>query len=51
MTDKERRQAYFERFKFAQSFLQIDPWEERVNGKDAHEFAAMRSFPKLMAAE
>ena len=51
VADKPRRVAYFERFQFAQTFLQVDPWEERVNGKDAHEFEAMRAFPKLMAAE
>jgi nitrite reductase (NADH) large subunit len=51
MDDRDRRNHYFQRFKHAQSFLQVDPWEERVNGKDAHEFEAMRSFPKLMAAE
>jgi nitrite reductase (NADH) large subunit len=51
VTDRPRRVAYFERFQFAQTFLQVDPWEERVNGKDAHEFEAMQSFPKLMAAE
>ena len=51
VADRPRRAAYFERFQFAQTFLQVDPWEERVNGKDAHEFEAMRAFPKLMAAE
>jgi nitrite reductase (NADH) large subunit len=51
MDDIEKRLHYYERFKFAQTFLQIDPWEERVNGKDAHEFEAMKSFTKLMAAE
>jgi nitrite reductase (NADH) large subunit len=51
MTDKERRRKYFDSFTYAQSFLQVDPWEERVNGKDSHEFEAMRSFTKLMAAE
>ena len=51
MDDKEKCTYYFERFKFAQTFLQVDPWEERVNGKDAHEFEAMKSFTKLMAAE
>jgi nitrite reductase (NADH) large subunit len=51
MTDLERRRHHFERFTFAQGFLQVDPWEERVNGKDAHEFEAMHTFPKLMAAE
>jgi nitrite reductase (NADH) large subunit len=51
MDDVEKRLHYYERFKFAQTFLQVDPWQERVNGKDAHEFEAMRSFPKLIAAE
>jgi nitrite reductase (NADH) large subunit len=51
MDDIEKRRHYFERFKFAQSFLQVDPWEERVNGKDAHEFAAMKDFKTMMAAE
>jgi nitrite reductase (NADH) large subunit len=51
MDDVEKRQMYFERFKFAQTFLQVDPWEERVNGKDAHEFAAMKSFNPMTAAE
>jgi nitrite reductase (NADH) large subunit len=51
MDDAEKRRHYFGRFKFAQSFLQVDPWEERVNGKDAHEFAAMKNFTTVMAAE
>jgi nitrite reductase (NADH) large subunit len=51
MVDTTRRRAYFDRFSFAQTFLQVDPWEERVNGKDAHEFAAMKSFNPMMAAE
>jgi nitrite reductase (NADH) large subunit len=51
MDDVEKRRHYFERFTFAQSFLQVDPWEERVNGKDAHEFAAMKRFTTMMAAE
>ena len=47
----EKRKMYFERFTHAQSFLQIDPWAERVAGKEAHEFAPMRAFPQLLAAE
>jgi nitrite reductase (NADH) large subunit len=47
----EKRAAHYERFKYAQSFLQVDPWAERVAGLDAHEFAPMRTFPTLMAAE
>jgi nitrite reductase (NADH) large subunit len=51
MGDIEKRRHYFERFTFAQKFLQVDPWQERVNGKDAHEFEAMKSFNKMLAAE
>jgi nitrite reductase (NADH) large subunit len=47
----ERRRHYFERFSHAQTFLQVDPWAERVAGKEAHEFAPMRSFPMAIAAE
>jgi nitrite reductase (NADH) large subunit len=47
----EKRRRYYERFVHAQSFLQIDPWAERVAGKEAHEFMPLRSYPKLMAAE
>jgi nitrite reductase (NADH) large subunit len=49
--DKDRRRTLFDRFVFSQRFAQIDPWEERVNGKDAHEFAAMAEFALLQAAE
>jgi nitrite reductase (NADH) large subunit len=49
--DGERRRSCFERFAYAQTFLQVDPWAERVAGKEAHEFSAMRAFPRLMAAE
>jgi nitrite reductase (NADH) large subunit len=47
----EKRVALYERFKYAQAFLQIDPWAERVAGRDAHEFVPLRSFPMQMAAE
>ncbi len=49
--DAEKRRACFARFQYAQTFLQIDPWAERVSGKDAHEFVPMRAFPMQMAAE
>jgi nitrite reductase (NADH) large subunit len=49
--DAGKRRAYFEKFSFSQRFSQIDPWAERVSGKDAHEFVPMRAFPRLMAAE
>ena len=49
--DKVKRKHYFDRFVYSQQFAQIDPWEERVNGKDAHEFAALAEFGLPMAAE
>jgi nitrite reductase (NADH) large subunit len=49
--DETRRKQLFERFVYSQQFAQVDPWEERVNGKDAHEFAAMAEFAMLEAAE
>jgi nitrite reductase (NADH) large subunit len=39
--DLERRRALYERFVLSQSFVQTDPWAERVAGKDAHEFSAL----------
>jgi nitrite reductase [NAD(P)H], large subunit len=51
VADREKRRHYFERFVYAQTFAQVDPWEERVNGKDAHEFAAMAEFGLPVAAE
>lgn len=41
MDDHEGRKALAERFNFAQTFLQIDPWKERVEGGDAYEFAPL----------
>jgi nitrite reductase (NADH) large subunit len=49
--DLAKRRHYFERFVYSQTFAQVDPWEERVNGKDAHEFAAMAEFGMPVAAE
>lgn len=51
VTDRDKRRMYFDRFVFSQTFAQVDPWEERVNGKDAHEFAAMAEFGIPVAAE
>ena len=49
--DLEKRRFYYDRFVFSQKFAQVDPWEERVNGKDAHEFAALAEFGVPQAAE
>ncbi|HEV7276070.1 MAG TPA: nitrite reductase large subunit NirB [Devosiaceae bacterium] len=49
--DRDKRRHYYDRFVFSQQFAQVDPWEERVNGKDAHEFAALAEFGVPVAAE
>jgi nitrite reductase (NADH) large subunit len=38
MADPGRRKAFYDRFVFSQKFAQVDPWSERVSGKDKHEF-------------
>ncbi|PQA86368.1 nitrite reductase large subunit NirB [Hyphococcus luteus] len=50
MDDAEKRRAYFDRFVFSQKFAQVDPWSERVSGKDKHEFKPMATL-SLQAAE
>ena len=50
MEDGERRKALYDRFVFSQQFAQNDPWAERAQGKDAHEFAPVANL-KLQAAE
>ena len=51
MEDGERRKALYDRFIHSQQFAQHDPWAERVNGKDAHEFAAMADLTRKVAAQ
>jgi nitrite reductase (NADH) large subunit len=41
MGDADRRRAFFDRFVFSQRFAQVDPWSERVSGKDKHEFGPL----------
>lgn len=36
--DLERRRALYDRFSYSQRFYRVDPWAERVAGRDAHEF-------------
>jgi nitrite reductase (NADH) large subunit len=36
--DAEQRKALYERFKYSQQFAQVDPWKERAEGGEAHEF-------------
>ncbi|WP_426125985.1 nitrite reductase large subunit NirB [Pararhizobium sp. PWRC1-1] len=51
MGDADKRQGYFDRFVFSQAFAQVDPWSERVSGKDKHEFRPMATFGFPVAAE
>ena len=39
--DHDGRRVLYARFLHAQSFLQDDPWAERANGVDAHEFQSL----------
>jgi nitrite reductase (NADH) large subunit len=34
---------------FSQKFAQVDPWSERVSGKDKHEFNPMAVIQKEAA--
>jgi len=36
--DPETRRALYDRFAYSQRFFRIDPWAERVAGRDSHEF-------------
>jgi nitrite reductase (NADH) large subunit len=40
--DLARRKALFDRFVLSQKTAQIDPWAERAQGKDAHEFSPLK---------
>jgi nitrite reductase (NADH) large subunit len=51
MDDADKRKAYFDRFVFSQKFAQVDPWSERVSGKDKHEFRPMATVGFKEAAE
>ena len=51
LEDVERRKALYDRFVISQRYAQIDPWAERVHGKDAHEFAPMADLALKEAAE
>ena len=38
LLDDAQRKSYAESFHFSQKFYQVDPWAERVKGKEAHHF-------------
>ncbi len=41
--DEEGRKALAERFLYSQKFFQDDPWKERAEGADKHEFEPLKS--------
>jgi nitrite reductase (NADH) large subunit len=41
LAEPEARRALHARFLYSQKFAQDDPWAERANGADAHEFAKL----------
>lgn len=41
LADEANRRALHARFLYSQKFAQDDPWAERANGADAHEFAKL----------
>jgi nitrite reductase (NADH) large subunit len=41
MADAEGRRAAYERFRFSQTYSQIDPWSERAHGVQANEFRTL----------
>ena len=49
--DTERREALFQRFVISQRTAQIDPWAERVGGKDSHEFTPIARLEIMEAAQ
>ncbi|KZL22161.1 Nitrite reductase [NAD(P)H] [Pseudovibrio axinellae] len=50
MEDADKRKHYFDRFVASQKVAQVDPWSERVSGKDKHEFNPMKTL-EMEAAE
>jgi len=48
MDSPDKRKLYHDRFKESQSIAQVDPWAERVNGVDTHEFTPLK--PMLIQA-
>ncbi|HIB85548.1 MAG TPA: NAD(P)/FAD-dependent oxidoreductase, partial [Chromatiaceae bacterium] len=42
--DADKRKAYAERFAIAQSVSQEDPWKERADGGEKHEFTPLKEI-------
>jgi nitrite reductase (NADH) large subunit len=49
--DATKRRVLYARFVLSQKIAQIDPWAERVAGKEAYEFAPIRQLDLAEAAE
>jgi len=49
LNDEKQRKELNERFLASQKISQIDPWEERVNGVDAHEFKPLANLSEVTA--
>jgi len=49
MNDAQRRQDYFNRFVDSQKVAQVDPWQERVEGRFAYEFKPLAKLPLEVA--
>jgi nitrite reductase (NADH) large subunit len=50
MDSSDKRNAYHERFLESQSVAQVDPWAERVQGHDAHEFKTLKTYQLQVVA-
>jgi nitrite reductase (NADH) large subunit len=48
--DPDQRKAFYDRFRHAQRFSQVDPWAERVAGRDADEFRPLAHSLELADA-
>ena len=44
LEDEEGRKALAERFRFAQKHAQVDPWKERAEGAEQHEFTPLKEI-------
>lgn len=51
LDDLETRRFYYDRFVLSQKTAQVDPWSERVSGRDKHEFEPMAELTVPEAAE
>ena len=42
IADEAERKTLYQRFRYAQQFSQTDPWKERAEGAESHEFTPLR---------